>query len=83
MLTKPIDLDAGVRMLLLQQIGEMRGHNHWMIIHTGQLVDYIVQLRMSAPREEVENFLTRSGTVRFCRSHGYPMLPLAKAFPAP
>ena len=84
MLTKPIDLDPGVRMSLLQQIAELRGQNRWMIIRTGQLIDHIHKLKMTGPREEIEKFLATSNTVKHCRSRRLPMLPLVKAMmPAP
>ena len=83
-LTKSIDLDPGVKMALLQQIEELRGHNRWMIIRTGQLVDHIVKLDMVPPRKRIESFVAKSGTVKFCRSQGHPTLSLAKAMiPAP
>ena len=84
MLTKPVDLDAGVRTTLLQQIAELRGHNRWMIIRTGQLVDHIHKLGMPAARNLIEDFVTASGTAKHCRSRRLPMLPIAKALiPAP
>ena len=83
-LTKSIDLDPGVKMSLLQQIEELRGHNLRMIIRTGQLVDHIVKLDMVPPRKRIEAFVAKSGTVKFCREQGHPMLPIAKALiPAP
>ena len=83
-LTKSIDLDPGVKMALLQQIEELRGHNRWMIVRTGQLVDHIVKLGMVPPRNRIEAFIAKSGTVKFCRAQGLPTLPLARALiPAP
>ena len=83
-MAKPIDLDPGVKMALLQQVGELRGHNGWMIFRAGQQVEDIVKLGMVPPLKETEEFLARSGTVKFCREQGHPMLPLAKALiPAP
>lgn len=83
-LTKSIDLDPGVKLAMLLHIEELRGHNRWMIIRTGQLVDHIVKLDMVPPRKRIEAFIANSGTAKFCRAQGYPMLPLAKALiPAP
>lgn len=83
-LTKSIDLDPGVKMAIHQQIDELRGHNRWMIIRTGQLVDHIVKLDMVPPRKRIEAFVAKSGTAKFCRAQGFPMLPLTKALiPAP
>jgi hypothetical protein len=83
-LTKPIDLDPGVKMAILQQIEELRGHNRWMIIQTAQLVDHIVKLNLVPPRKRTEAFVARSGTVKFCRAQGHPLLSVAKALtPAP
>lgn len=83
-LAKSIDLDPGVKMTMFQQIEELRGHNRWMIIRAGQLVDHIVKLEMVPPRKRIEAFVAKSGTVKFCRAQGLPMLPLGKALiPAP
>ena len=83
-LTKSIDLDPGVKLEVLQQIDELRGHNRWMIIRTGQLVDHIVKLDMVPPRKRIEAFVAKSGTAKFCRAQRLPTLPLAKALiPAP
>ncbi|MES2903027.1 MAG: hypothetical protein V4696_02475 [Pseudomonadota bacterium] len=83
-LTKPLELDPSVRMALLQQIAEARGHNRWMTIRTGQLLDHIAKLEMNAPRKRVDAFIAKSRTVRFCQAQRIKMLPVAKALlPAP
>ena len=78
-LNKSIELDPGVRMALLQQIEELRGLNHDMIVRSGHLVNDIAKVRMNAPRQRIEALMTTSGTFKFCRSQGYPTLSLAKA----
>lgn len=79
MLTKPVGLDTGVRTSLLQQLAELRGHNRWMTIRTGQLVDHIVKLGMQAPLDQISSFVSRSFTAKHCRSRRLPMLSLDKA----
>ena len=78
-LAKPIAVDPGVKLSLIQTIDELRGHNRWMTIKAGQLVDHLVKLNMVPQRDSTDEFLATSGTLKFCREHGYPTLPVGQA----
>jgi hypothetical protein len=78
-LSKPLAVDPGVKLSLIQTIDELRGNNRWMNIKVGQLVDHIVKLRMVPPRDSTEKFLVTSEALKFCRKRGLPTLPIDEA----
>lgn len=77
-LSRPIDLDPGVRMALLQQIEELRGLNRAMMMRSAHFIDRLAELRMAPTRAQTEAFMATSGTLKFCQKQKYPTLSLAQ-----
>ena len=69
----PIKLDAAIRKELLTEIEEQRSHYKIMAVSASQLMQWIGILQLVPRSEQVEASLKESGTVKFCKAHGYPL----------
>ena len=69
----PILLDAVVRKDLLTEIQEQRSRYKGMALSASQIMQEIDKLQFVPESEQVEAYLKESGTVKFCKAHGYPL----------
>lgn len=73
MMAHPIQLDAVVRKDLLIEIEEQRSRYRGMALVASQVMQKIDKLQFVPESEQLEAYLEESGTVTFCKAHGYPL----------
>ena len=65
--------DPTTRGQLVQEIEEARGRFEYMRLVGNQILFRIQKMNLAPPRDEVDAYLAKSGTVRFCREHHMPL----------
>jgi hypothetical protein len=78
-LSRPLPLDPMVRFSLIQELDEMRGRAEFMSLLSGQMIDHLTKARMVPPTNQTRDLVSKYGTYRFCRAHGFPTRSLAAA----
>jgi hypothetical protein len=78
-LSRPLPLDPTVRYSLLQELDELRGRVEFMGLLSGQMIDHVIKAGMVPPTNQTRDLLSKYGTVRFCRAHGFPTRSQAEA----
>jgi hypothetical protein len=78
-LSRPLPLDPTVRFSLLQDLDELRGRAMFMGLLSGQMIDHVIKAGMVPPPNETRDRVSKYGTYRFCRAHGFPTRSLADA----
>ena len=70
-------LDPATRGRLAEEIEEQRGIFSFMGLVASQIVASARAMGFAPPRQEVDEYLAKSGTTKFCRAHGLPLGKLA------
>ena len=78
-LSLPLPLDPSTRFSLLQTLAELRGQTAFMGLLSGQLIDHIVKEKMVPSSNAAREKVSRYGTYRFCRAHGFPTRSFSEA----
>jgi hypothetical protein len=68
--------DPVTKARLVEEIEEERGRYDLMALVAGQMITNIQDLKLVPPEDDVRRFLTRSGTLQFCRAHNLPLADL-------
>lgn len=72
-LSRPLPLDADVRVSLLQEMDELRGRVIFMSLIQSQMLGSWRAAGMTRPVREARTFVAGSGTRRFCATQGLPL----------
>jgi hypothetical protein len=78
-LSRPMALDTGTRLNLVQALDELRGRTEQMDFNSGQLIGQVARLGMKPDASKLAYVLDRSGTSQFCLREGLPLRCLADA----
>jgi len=81
-LTLPLPLDPSTRFSLIQTLAELRGRTKFMGLLSGQLIDHIVKEGMVPPPDATREKVSKYGTYKFCRAHGFPTRTFSEAMAA-
>lgn len=72
-LSKPMQLDAGVRSAFIRMIEGERARNRFMANGSVQMIATVEKLHYVPTEQLQRDWMTRSGTVSFCRAHHLPL----------
>jgi hypothetical protein len=78
-LTRSITLDPVVRFSLLQELDELHGRVELMGLLSGQSIGHWEEAGIAPALSTAEQYVTSSGTYRFCHAHGLPVRSIAEA----
>lgn len=78
-LSKPLPLDPQVKAAFIKTIEVERSHNESLGILASQMMIRIRELNYVPPAAEARAWLDKSGTLKFCRDHGYTVPPVPSA----
>jgi hypothetical protein len=77
--SRPMPLDPGVRLGLMQLLDELRGRVMYMDLTSGQLIDHITRAGMVPDEKLTREAVRLSGTRLFCADQHLPMRSLKEA----
>jgi hypothetical protein len=72
-LTQPLQLDPGSRAHLIEELEEERGRFREATLISSQLLRRAESMKLQPTRQDLEEGLANSGTIKFCRAHGLPL----------
>jgi hypothetical protein len=78
-LSRPMPLDPGVRLGLMQLLDELRGRVMYMDLTSGQLIEHINRAHMVPDESLTREAVRLSGTRLFCADNHLPMRSLKEA----
>ena len=76
---KPLTLSPEIRMDLQRSIDQVRQDSDEMSLVAGQIVGSIADLNMVPATSFLAKFISRSGTLAFCRTQSLPVLTVKQA----
>jgi len=78
-LSRPLQLDSGVRYEMLRTLDSLYGRIAFMDLLSGQLIDHVVKVGMVPPAARTRREVERFGTVGFCKGQRLPLRSLGEA----
>ena len=78
-LSRPVALDPGTKLTLVQALDELRGRAEQMDFNSGQLIGQVSRLGMKPGPSKLAYVLDRSGTAQFCVREGLTLRSQADA----
>ena len=69
------------RLRFLEQVEHLRSDIADMDLNAGQMRNELAHADLIGPPSAIEKQLQASGTLKFCRDHGFPVVPLRPADP--
>ena len=78
-LSRPMPLDPGVRLTLIQLLDDLRGRVMYMDLSSGQLIEHVMRANMVPDSRVTTEAVRLSGTRLFCAAQHLPMRSLTEA----
>ena len=72
-LARPVVVDSATRTQIVADLEELRGREALMALMAGQLLGGIQTAELMPTPQQFRDYLSRSGSIRFCRAHGLPL----------